>query len=114
MAVIHPLRGIRPRPDLVSRIVAPPYDVLNTEEARALADGNPQSWLHVSKPEIDLPADIDPYSDPVYQQAGLAFRAFLDAGWFVQDQEPCFYVYRLTVNGRSQTGIYGDNRECTK
>ncbi len=106
MAVIHPLRGIRPQPDLVSRIIAPPYDVLDTAEARELADGNPQSWLHVSKPEIDLPAGTDPYSEAVYARARAAFQEFLDAGWFVQDQDPCFYVYRLSIGGHSQTGIY--------
>lgn len=106
MAVIHPLRGIRPRPDLVSRIVSPPYDVLDTAEARELADGNPQSWLHVSKPEIDLPEGVDPYSEAVYDRARSAFKEFLDAGWFVQDQQPCFYVYRLSIGGHAQTGIY--------
>jgi uncharacterized protein (DUF1015 family) len=105
MSEVTPIRGIRPRPELAARIVAPPYDVLDSAEARELADGNPHTWLHVSKPEIDLDAGIDLYDDMVYAKARENYASFLDAGWFIQDSTPCYYIYRLSIGGHSQTGI---------
>ncbi len=84
-----------------------PYDVLNSTEAREEAAGNPDSFLHVVKPEIDLPIDTDLYSRDVYQKGLKNFRRLLDAGIFVEDSGPCFYLYELTMDGCSQTGIVG-------
>lgn len=105
MSKIVPFRGIRPRPDIVSRVIAPPYDVLDSAEARELADGNPQSWLHVSKPEIDLDPSIDLYDPRVYAKARENFNAFMDAAYFVKDLSPVLYVYRLSISGHTQTGV---------
>lgn len=106
MSLVHPFPGIRPRTDIASRVVAPPYDVLSSEEARDLADGNPQSWLHVSKPEIDLDPAIDLYDPAVYARARENFNRFMQEGWFVRDTAPVLYIYRLTREGRSQTGVF--------
>ncbi len=105
MSNVTPLRGLRPRPDLAARIVAPPYDVLDSDEARKLAAGNPHSWLHVAKPEIDLDPGIDLYDDRVYEKARENFRAFTGGDWFVEEPAAAYYVYRLTMDGRAQTGI---------
>lgn len=105
MSLIRPFRALRPAPGRASDVLAPPYDVLNSAEARELAHGKPWSFLHVSKPEIDLPADTDPYSDVVYSKAAENFRKMINAGVLVRDAKPCYYVWRLTRKGKSQTGI---------
>jgi uncharacterized protein (DUF1015 family) len=105
MSEVTPIRGIRPRPELAARIVAPPYDVLDSQEARELAEGNAQTWLHVSKPEIDLDPGVDLYDETVYAKARENYASFLDSGWFIQDSTPCYYIYRLSIGGHSQTGI---------
>ena len=102
-----PFPAVRPAPDLAARIPSLPYDVLDTREARALAAGDPYSFLHVVKPEIDLP-DTVPHDDPrVYAGGRAAFDAMLARGWMVQDAAPALYVYRLTREGRTQTGAVG-------
>lgn len=103
MASIHPFRARRPKAAHAARIAAVPYDVVNTEEARVLASGNPQSFLHVSRAEIDLPDGIDPYSDAVYEKAILSFqhlRPFL-----IDESEQSLYFYRLRMGSHEQTGL---------
>lgn len=105
MPLLKPFAAVRPTPDSAAALCAPPYDVLDTEEARAMASGNPLSFLRVGKPEIDLPPDTDPYSEAVYRRAAENFQALLSAGHLVQDDRECFYLYRLEWQGRAQTGI---------
>jgi uncharacterized protein (DUF1015 family) len=105
MCEIAPFRALRPAPEYASLVAAPPYDVLNSEEARTLAAGNPHSFLHVTKPEIDLPLNVHPYSNIVYEKAGENIRAMFQRGALIQDVRPCYYIYRLTMEGRSQTGL---------
>jgi len=105
MATIHPFRAFRPRPDNVAAIASVPYDVVDRAEACALAEGNPLSFLHVTKPEIDLPATTDPYSDAVYAGGAKALERFIAQGLLVQDKKPCLYAYELTMGKHRQTGI---------
>lgn len=105
MSLIRPFAALRPAKGRAAEVIAPPYDVLNTEEARALAAGKPWSFLHISKPEIDLPPDTDPYSPEVYAKAVENLREMLAAGVLCQDERPHYYVYRLVMDGRIQTGL---------
>lgn len=105
MATIKPFAALRPRPDWAERICELPYDVLSSEEARALAAGNPLSFLHVSKPEIDLPAETDPYSAAVYARGRANFQRLIAQGALRRDVQPCFYLYRQTMAGHTQTGL---------
>ena len=98
---------MRPRPELADKVAAPPYDVVSSDEARAMAAGNPYSFLHISKPEIDLDPAVDPYSDAVYAGGRAAMAKFIADGVFRRDGKPCFYLYRQTFGGHSQTGIVG-------
>ncbi len=107
MATFRPFRGIRPLPEKASAVASRPYDVLDSFEAREEAVGNPLSFLHVVKPEIDLPPEADPYADDVYAKGRDNFRGLVDEGVLFQDDEPAFYLYRLTMNGSSQTGVVG-------
>jgi uncharacterized protein (DUF1015 family) len=104
---LHPFRALRPPPAIAGEVAAVPYDVVNREEAAALAAGNPQSFLHVGRPDIDLPADTDPYDARVYAQGRAALDAFLADGTLVRDGEPALYLYRLIMDGRQQVGIVG-------
>jgi uncharacterized protein (DUF1015 family) len=104
MARLHPFRALRPRSSDAPRIAAVPYDVVNTDEARALADGNPLSFLHVSRAEIDLPPGTDPYSDAVYERAAANFSK-LKKDALVVDEEPGVYFYRLKMGAHEQTGL---------
>ncbi|HKY23186.1 MAG TPA: DUF1015 family protein [Vicinamibacterales bacterium] len=105
MAVIRPFRAVRPVPASASRVAAVPYDVVDADEARALAAGNPLSFLHVSRAEIDLPAGVDPHDDRVYRTAAERYRGLkLDAP-FVAEREPSFYVYHLAAGDHGQTGV---------
>jgi uncharacterized protein (DUF1015 family) len=104
MASLHPFRALRPRPDAAARIAAVPYDVVGTDEARALADGNPLSFLRVSRAEIELPADTNPYSEEVYRHAARNF-ADLKQQALVLEAEPSVYFYRLRTGPHEQTGI---------
>ena len=103
--LIRPLRGLRPLPALAARVAAPPYDVLNTEEARLRAENKPHSFLHISKPEIDLPPGCDPYSDAVYQTGANNLHRLLDGRVLIRDEHSFYYVYRLKMGDHVQTGI---------
>ncbi len=105
MARIEPFQGLRPRRDLAEKIAAPPYDVLSSEEARELAKDNPHSFLHVGKPEIDLPPGIDLYSDQVYAKGKENFERFIREGTLVQDKKRCFYVYKQVWGEHVQVGL---------
>lgn len=105
MAVIKPFAALRPKPDLAARICELPYDVMSTEEARQAAAGNPLSFLHVSKPEIDLPPATNPYAPEVYARGKENFRSLIAQGALQQDEQPCFYLYRQVMGTHSQTGL---------
>lgn len=105
MAKINPFAALRPTPELAGRVCELPYDVLSTEEARAKAAGNPLSFFHVSKPEIDLPQDSDPYSPEVYAKGKENFSNLIREGVLRQDTTPAFYLYRQIMGGHIQTGL---------
>jgi len=105
MNLIRPFRGLRPRPDTAADVAAPPYDVLNSAEARVRATGRPHSFLHVSKAEIDLAPDIDPHDPSVYAKAATNLSALIDGGILRRDERPSYYAYRLDTGTRSQTGF---------
>jgi uncharacterized protein (DUF1015 family) len=105
MSIVRPFAGLRPVPELAAQVLAPPYDVLNTEEARSRALNRPWSFLHISKPEIDLPEGTDPYDPAVYAKAHENFANMLKRGVLKRDPLPCYYVYRLIMGAHKQTGI---------
>lgn len=105
MAIVRPFRALRPFPEQAARVAAVPYDVVNTEEARALARGNPLSFLHVSRPEIDLPDGTNPYSAEVYQKAASNFDRLTATAPLTIEDQPSFYFYRLRMDGLEQTGL---------
>lgn len=105
MATIKPFMGVRPPKSLVERIVSRPYDVLNSDEARAEAAGNDMSLYHIIKPEIDFPVGTDEHDERVYAKAAENFQKFQDNGWLVQDTNEHYYVYAQTMNGRTQYGL---------
>lgn len=105
MVVIKPFKAIRPAKDLAAKVAALPYDVINSKEAQELATDNPYSYFHIDRAEIDLPQDISPYDPAVYQKAAANLADFLAKGWLKKEEKPYFYLYQLTMNGRSQTGI---------
>ena len=103
--LVQPFRGLRPVADKAQSIAAPPYDVMSSAEAREMAAGNPLSFLHISKPEIDLPEGIDVYSDEVYAKGGENMAKMVADGVMVRDENPGYYVYRVEMDGHVQTGI---------
>lgn len=105
MASVSPFRAVRPVPDRAEAVAAVPYDVVNREEARRLAEGRPLSFLHVSRAEIDLPPGTDPYSDLVYRTSAQNFDRLRAAVPLVQEETPSLYLYRLTMGTHEQTGI---------
>ena len=105
MAAIYPFRALRPPQDKVRQVAAVPYDVVNTEEARALAADNALSFLHVSRPEIDLPEGTHIYADEVYEKARENFERFKADGTLVEEDEPSLYIYRLVMGDHTQTGV---------
>ncbi|MDD2799798.1 MAG: DUF1015 domain-containing protein [Bacteroidales bacterium] len=105
MAKIKPFKGIRPPQDKVEEVASRPYDVLNSEEARAEAAGNEKSLYHIIKPEIDFPVGTDEHIEEVYQKAVENFNLFQDKGWLVQDEKEMYYVYAQTMDGRTQYGL---------
>jgi uncharacterized protein (DUF1015 family) len=105
MSLIRPFAGLRPVPVHAEDVVAPPYDVLNSEEARQRAAGRPWSFLHISKAEIDLPEGTDPYAAPVYAKAAENLQKMLDAGVLKRNPQPAYYVYRLRMGEHVQTGL---------
>ncbi len=108
MVKIKGLKGIRPRPELAQKIASLPYDVLNSAEARSIAVGNPYSFLHIVKSEIDLPEDIDPYTEEVYRKAAKNLHHMLQKGWLLQDDQECIYVYRQIMAEHQQYGLVVD------
>jgi uncharacterized protein (DUF1015 family) len=105
MPLIQPFRGLRPAPGRDADVIAPPYDVLSSAEARERAAGRPASFLHISKAEIDLPPDTDPYSPAVYARSADNFRRLIADGILVRDGAPCYSAYRLEMGGHVQTGL---------
>ena len=105
MSLIRPFAGLRPAPGRAADVAAPPYDVLNSSEARVRAEGRPWSFLHISKPEIDLPEGTDPYDNSVYAKGKENFDKMLGEGVLVKDEKPCYYLYRLIMGGHQQIGL---------
>src|SRR6201997_1559934 len=93
LTLIKPFRALRPAPGRAGEILAPPYDVLSSAEARVRAEGKPWSFLHISKPEIDLPPNIDPYDRTVYAKAAENLKRMIAAGVLLRDDKPAYYVY---------------------
>jgi len=104
MATVKPFRGYRPAAH-AEQIACPPYDVINSQEAREMAAGNALSFLHVEKPEIDLPENVDLYDAQVYAKGKENLEKFIADGILKQDDKPCFYIYAQTMNGRTQYGL---------
>ena len=107
MATVHPFRAVRPLPQHFEEIASVPYDVVDTTEARDRAEGRPRSFLHVARPEIDLAPERDTYEDAVYEQGAVNLRQFVEADYTLRDEAPTVYVYRLVMDGREQTGVFG-------
>jgi uncharacterized protein (DUF1015 family) len=105
MAVIKPFKALRPHNEYAAQVASRPYDVLNSEEARKEAGDNFLSFLHVTKSEIDLPADIDIHSEQVYEKAKENLQKFIQKKILFQDEKPCYYIYELAWKGRTQTGL---------
>lgn len=105
MSLIRPFAGLRPQPSHTAAVIAPPYDVLNTEEARLHVEGRTWSFLHISKPEIDLPPNTDPYSEAVYAKGAENWQLMLDASILKQDAQPYYYLYSLTMGNHQQIGL---------
>ena len=105
MATIKPFKGIRPPKDLVEKVESRPYDVLDSEEARAEAGDNEMSLYHIIKPEIDFPVGTSEYDPRVYEKAAENFQKFQDKGWLVQDDKEQYYIYAQTMNGKTQYGL---------
>ena len=105
MAKVRPFKGVRPPREMVTEVTSRPYDVLNSAEARAEAEGNPRSLYHIIKPEIDFPEGTDEHDPRVYDKAVENFNMFQDKGWLVQDEKPHYYIYAQTMDGRTQYGI---------
>ena len=105
MAIIYPFKALRPQPQFAKQVASPPYDVLNSNEARKEASGNPNSFLHVTKSEIDLPEKTDVHSPGVYEKAKENLQAFIQRGILFREEKPCYYIYELVMDDRSQTGL---------
>ena len=105
MPLIRPFAGLRPVPEHAEAVAAPPYDVLNSAEARERAAGKPNSFLHISKAEIDLAEDIDPYDPAVYAKAAENLQRLINEGILMREDQPRYYVYRLVMGEHVQTGL---------
>ena len=105
MVTVKAFRGYRPVEELASKIAALPYDVMNSEEAREMVVGNPYSFLHVDRAEIDLDPSVDVHDEKVYLKARANLDKMIEDGQYIQDENPCLYIYRQIMNGRSQTGL---------
>ena len=105
MITIKPFKGLRPRKDIVDKVAAKPYDVLNSTEAKEEVSNNSYSFLRISKPEVNFEQQIDQYSDEVYQKGNEIFVEFIKDGILVKDETPCLYIYAQTMDGRTQTGL---------
>lgn len=107
MATVKPFKAIRPEARYASKVISLPYDVMNRKEAAAMAEGNPYSFLHICRAEIDLPQQEDQYDRSVYDKARDNIEKFLDEGVFIREEKPALYIYRQIMDGRVQTGIVG-------
>jgi len=107
MAIVKPFKALRPQPQLAKQVASRPYDVLNSAEAKAEAIGNPNSFLHITKSEIDLPESTDVHDTSVYEQARKNLAAFMQRDILFRENKECYYIYQLVMNGRSQTGLVG-------
>lgn len=105
MAIVKPFKALRPPRKLAGKVACLPYDVMNTDEARSMADGNEYSLLHITRAEIDLPEDVDVHSEEVYNKSRDNFINWQDKKWLIQDDEPRFYIYAQTMGERTQYGI---------
>jgi len=105
MATIIPFKALRPEAHLAKQVASRPYDVLNSKEAKVEAQGNHSSFLHITKSEIDLPEGIDIHSQQVYEKAKENLSAFISRNILFRESKPCYYIYRLIMNGKSQTGL---------
>lgn len=107
MTIVRPFRAIRPASEYADKVISLPYDVMNREEAAQMAEGNPFSFLHICRSEIDLPQVDNPYSDAVYTRAKTNIESYLEDGVLIRDSEPSLYIYKQVMDGRAQTGIVG-------
>lgn len=105
MAIIQPFKALRPQPQLAKQVASRPYDVLNSAEAKKEAAGNPASFLHITKSEIDLPESVDIHDAQVYEQAKENLAAFIKRDVVFRESKECYYIYQLIMHGRSQTGL---------
>src|SRR6185437_2690369 len=105
MISVSPFKALRPEPQFARQIASRPYDVLSTKEAKVEAEGNPFSFLHITRSEIDLPAKIDVHSKEVYEKAKENLDAFISRPILFSESKPCYYIYKLTMDGRAQTGL---------
>jgi uncharacterized protein (DUF1015 family) len=105
MSVLRPFRGIRPDNSLAGEIIAPPYDVLSRAEAREICSASPQTFLHATRPDGDLPDDVDAHAPEIYAGGHAALNNFLARGWLQRDENPCFYLYTQSWLGQSQVGL---------
>ncbi|NLB10126.1 MAG: DUF1015 domain-containing protein, partial [Clostridiaceae bacterium] len=105
MALVRPFKALRPAEGKAKKVAALPYDVMNRAEAKAMAEGNPDSYLYVGRSEIALPDNVDPYDPQVYVKARDTLMQMEEDGVLVQDEKPMFYIYRQIMDGRVQTGL---------
>jgi len=105
MSIVKPFRGLRPKPEYAKEIASPPYDVLNAKEARAIVEKNPNSFLRVNKAELEFADNADQYSKEVYQRGKDNLQRLSDLGLMEQEEKPSFYLYKITMDGKSQTGL---------
>lgn len=105
MSIVKPFRGLRPKPEHAKAIAAPPYDVLNAQEARKIVEKCPNSFLRVNKAELEFNDDVNSYSEEVYQRGKDNLQRLSDLGFMIRDEKPSFYLYRITMDGKSQTGL---------
>src|SRR5260221_1910834 len=105
MSTIVPFQALRPAPQLASQVASKPYDVLNSHEAREETADNPYSFLHITKSEVDMPLNVDIHSQEVYDKAKENLQTFIDQGFLLEEDKPCYYIYQIVMDGRSQTGL---------
>ena len=107
MATVRPFKAIRPEREYASKVLSLPYDVMNRKEAAEMAEGNPYSFLHICRSEIDMPQQDNPYDKSVYEKARDNIKKYLEDGVFITEEKPALYLYRQIMDGRVQTGIVG-------
>jgi len=105
MSIVKPFRGLHPKPEYAKDIASPPYDVLNAKEALEIVEKNPNSFLRVNKAELEFDDNVNSYAEEVYQRGKDNLQRLADLGLMTRDENPCFYLYQITMNGKSQTGL---------